>query len=133
VKPVKECIMNPLKRSASDLTNLDGRKAGNVSLDWTLINLDRLRCSIVPSSCSALAWRQLDKPFRLEAQKESTANHVFELTIGLSPVPGLADSARKSGPMVFRAALNEMPDELDIPCGKGATSVDENRSHASMD
>lgn len=67
VKLSKECVMGPLKRSPSNLKNIDGIETGDVRFDGTLIDQDGLRCSTVPSPSSTLPWRQPDEAFCLKA------------------------------------------------------------------
>jgi hypothetical protein len=132
VKLSKQSVMESLQRSPSDLANIDGSEAGNIALNRALIDKDGFRYAGVATSGSTTPRGKRDVAFGLKAQKEPTTNHVLGLSIKLSPVPGVADSAGQSSPVIIRVALDQIPDEIDLPCTDGAASVNEYRFHASM-
>lgn len=132
VKLSKQSVMESLERSPPDLANIDGSEAGNIALNRALIDKDGFRYAGVSPSGSTTPGGKLDVAFGLKAQKKPTTNHVFGLSIKLSPVPSVADSAGQSSPVIIRVTLDQIPDEIDLPCTDGAASVNENRFHASM-
>jgi hypothetical protein len=124
--------MEPFTRGTPDLTDIDGNEAANLCVDGALIDRNGFRFLAMPPSGGTLFGGKCDVAFCLKAQKKSTADHVFRLPIGLSPVPSFADSPGKSSPVIIRVTFDQIPDEIDLPRTDGAASVSENLFHASM-
>ena len=53
----------------------------------------------------------------------SAANHVAQLTVGLAPVPGLAQDLRERAATRAAVAGDELPDECDVLVRDHATTV----------
>lgn len=94
VELCEQCVVKGFKMSASDLTNGNGSEGRDVSRDRSLIYRDGFRNYEMAASGTAPFGWQFDETFGLKAQEKASTNSVFEVSIWLSPVPELADSAR---------------------------------------
>ena len=68
---------------------------------------------------------QRDELFPFKDEQESPADHIFQLAINLSPVPGLTDSTGDGCP-AFRVVVGDyLLDEGNIILGNGAISINQ--------
>ena len=94
VELCEQSVMKRLKSSASDLVNGYGGEGSNVGADRSLIYCDELGSHRMGATCSASPRRQLDVSFGLKAQQKPATNGILGVSIGLCPVPELADFTR---------------------------------------
>lgn len=73
--------------------------------------------------------RKSNNPFPFEFEEETTADTVFEVTVGLPPVPGLADPARDNAATLTPVSFYDLAEKGEIVPGNDSFAVGEYRVH----
>jgi hypothetical protein len=103
-----ETVEKFFQRAATNLLKCDRKKFLDRCIKRTFVHHHRLRRFAVQKGVpgGALSGRKYDMAFPFQAQQESPANHVFEVTVGLNPVPGVAYFLRQGTPAIFGMVCN---------------------------
>jgi hypothetical protein len=110
--PVYEAVVERLKGGVSNRVQSRFRKIGELALQEALIDRhpdnDSVALMVV---CVIEGRRKPDKTFSLKSQEELPTGHIAQFTIGLHPVPALAERPRD---LFASPALVGTDDGLDL-------------------